>query len=177
MVLAHFLNDISPPPQGSLRCGIAVLVGGKSPLQKTFENETLEVRNPFLCGTREKCTYTPAYQRAVHMNLPARSADIWHCSEPWRQLVAGLCVLSHPVQTGSLFRLWPSALASPTAEMTSWESLSQIHTSSIRFPLSLSEAFRSSMATKGTAGGERRGYSATIPATVLPRTPWVQKHD
>lgn len=154
---------ISPPSPRKFALWDRRVGGRRKPSAKTFENETLPCVIPFSVAQEKSApTLLPTRGLCTWISRP-RSADIWHCSEPWRQLVAGLCVLSHPVQTGSLFRLWPSAPASPTAEMTSWESLSQIHASSIRFPLSLSEAFRSSTATKGTAGGERRGYSATTP--------------
>lgn len=155
-----------PPPRplrGSSHCGITVLVRGKNPLQKHLKMK----------HCRCVILFFVAQEKSAGKLLPTRglctgiswlqSADIWHCSEPWRQLVAGLCVLSHPVQTGSLFSLWPSAPASPTAEMASWATLSQIHTSSFCFPLSLSEALRSSMAAKGTARGESRDYSARAP--------------
>lgn len=62
---------ISPPSPRKFALWDRRVGGRRKPSAKTFENETLPVRNPFLCGTREKCTYTPAYQRAVYMNLPA----------------------------------------------------------------------------------------------------------
>lgn len=78
---------ISPPSPRKFALWDRRVGGRRKPSAKTFENETLPVRNPFLCGTREKCTYTPAYQRAVYMNLPA--AECWHLTLLWTLKAAG----------------------------------------------------------------------------------------